>query len=808
MAALQLNFGDSSRASGFVFDEEMKVLYMTGQVGPSSCFVGVLKQISSEAENSLLLLSKQVFDESGVCQSLALQPEESASLLLLSTQEEGGLLTETRPKGSNKSKQYGSMVELQFSADGTTSEYHTTRSVLLHQNQVQIPKTVVVSGNKAFIAAMTSDNPNLREEFPLEGMPDLTPGGDLKYGSNYAMTIEMVRLSGSDTSSTTDTQPATTQWRKPFGVANDDSNQGITVTQMMHVEDNSANNDDDDSLVIAGYTNGSGYAVGQAPDQVEAGFLSKLDATTGSLGMAKRYHFRINQQNMPTQIEAICDDPSDVNALYAVGSYVDVTSNGINSTAAQVNKRIPFVTKFSVENFQVDWERPFEATTHAFALNCGVSTPTAVTSTGNSNAALYVSGVVQNGGELMGQTTTHLQDDVFAMQLSTVDGSATWMTQLGTSGNDRLARGGKGMIVLENHSNGVLLMGDTTGNLYSTASSQSVEVFVVRVDAEGNSPDTSEVSAFDYSRDAAAVAVSAPVKIAPLSAPTQPPVSVPTFRPTTRPPLDPNENDTGGGGGGDNDNIPDTLKSSVVVEQLYFMMAIVLLIVLGCFCFVCFKRRQKEKNTERALVFSYLQAFEVEDIDVRHSAMGGWHGTYVGKLAKGEGDAFDDTDSVNIESYSDNDDAIDRRSQASSDGDGSSHDGSGSLLSSFSHSSIVKDSLFVDYDSKPALGNMAPYSDSPPCSSSSGGGSGGNRRPSSYSDKRPSYTDEPPPSVSRRRSSRRSTSSFLSTGSSEGDNDSFSRALAGDDFNLARLSKAASPQAQQAATDQWGTEIV
>jgi hypothetical protein len=66
--------------------------------------------------------------------------------------------------------------------------------------------------------------------------------------------------------------------------------------------------------------------------------------------------------------------------------------------------------------------------------------------------------------------------------------------------------------------------------------------------------------------------------------------------------------------------------------------------------------QQTEMVTERALVFSYLQEFDLEDVDVRHSATGGWHGTYVGKLAKGN----------DSEKYS--------------------------------HSSLVKDSMFVDYD--------------------------------------------------------------------------------------------------------------
>jgi hypothetical protein len=107
-----------------------------------------------------------------------------------------------------------------------------------------------------------------------------------------------------------------------------------------------------------------------------------------------------------------------------------------------------------------------------------------------------------------------------------------------------------------------------------------------------------------------------------------------------------------------------------------------LLLCCACFC-VSRANRQKEIATERAHVFSYLQAFDVEDVDLRHSATGGWHGTYVNRLAHGlnRGD-IDDAKSA-----------------------------SASTVTSFSfesapltHSSIVKDSLFMDIDTKPSLG--------------------------------------------------------------------------------------------------------
>jgi hypothetical protein len=46
--------------------------------------------------------------------------------------------------------------------------------------------------------------------------------------------------------------------------------------------------------------------------------------------------------------------------------------------------------------------------------------------------------------------------------------------------------------------------------------------------------------------------------------------------------------------------------------------------------------RRVEKETKRALVSSYLQDFDTQDVNVQHSSTGGWHGTYVGKLVEEE----------------------------------------------------------------------------------------------------------------------------------------------------------------------------
>ena len=106
--------------------------------------------------------------------------------------------------------------------------------------------------------------------------------------------------------------------------------------------------------------------------------------------------------------------------------------------------------------------------------------------------------------------------------------------------------------------------------------------------------------------------------------------------------------------GGDVDIKNPSSSSEFLTKEVQTLIWFVIIFALLLFVVAVIQtKRERERKTSRALVFSYLQAFEPENIDVRHSATGGWHGTYVGPLAEGK---------------------------------------------SKSHSSIVKDSLFVDYD--------------------------------------------------------------------------------------------------------------
>jgi len=795
-AGVQTNFGDISFAGGMSYDPQRQIVYVTGQVGPNSCFVGVLKRVeaattvSYEDDNNnnqqqlhpthLEFISKQVFDETAICQTITFRKDTSrpGDALLLSIAEEGGLLTDHRVEGSRKVTQYGGIVALNFNSDGKSSEYNPDQSVLLHQSAaVTIPRSITSDPkrtNRVFIATMTSESTQVEYRNALghknngngegegegegEATPNLTPaGGLLKYGNGFAMTVESIRLA-------TEFSTAEPQWRKPFGIKHETNNSGdatssstrsrasgVTVNQILcrqpqqqqQQQQNQNENDDNEEshvLYIVGSTLGSGPAFGElvldndTGHGVVAGFITRLNSDTGELVSSRRFlGGNKNELSLPledTYIEAICEATDNEDAIYIVGSY-SRTVNGDSirrrrrrrqqqqqqSLAEDVDTQTPvptfddtdnnnddddyddevgqnqfidtpFTAKLKASTLETVWQKTFESTTNARLLGCGVDP--------ESNG-MYVAGLVENGGHLVGRTTSYLGDDIFLIRLRTSDGAVPWAKQLGTSGNDRLAYGGSGLVVL-NGEKGVLLMGDTTSDLYSV-SEQDKEIFVVEVDAHGNFPQITETTGVDYSASSSLVKLSSPIKVDGTEEVTEGgsnsnnnnndsvDLTTPSDKPLISDTITEDSTDIINSiATADSDSNTNTSVQRDRGHEFFLLVSLGLLAVVASSGLYLILSKKKEKEaTERALVFSYLQNFDLEDIDVKQAATGGWHGTYIRSLANGV-NVLDGDGEVLV---SDDIDEVTQR-----------------RLNNLSHSSVVKDILFMDYeDSASSNGN-------------------------------------------------------------------------------------------------------
>jgi len=703
--------------------------------------------------------------------------------LLLSLSEEGGLLTDQREEGSRKAKQYGALLSLEYSADGSSSTFHPDKSVLMYPAAVTIPRSIAndpIHTNRVFVATMTSDSTDIQYRDALgsphvsEGggggvttKPNLTPGGGmLKYGKNFAMTVESIRLA-------TEFSSAEPQWRKPFGVKRKSDNvtrNGVTVNQILFrkgsQQEGEADDKIDQALYVVGSTLGSGSAFGEPEFDndkgygIVAGFITKLDPNTGSLTSSRRFLFNLDENGegneiplRDTYIEAVCEASDDEDAIYIVGSYdrfenvdgfrflqsgvgtvattdpetgtgtehpvytetmtptsfssaeddifdddftddlydddefdddefddddnvdddallddddnvdADYDADSANDNNESTEKRntiaTPFIAKLRASTLETIWQKDFESTTNTRALGCGIDSESKV---------MYIAGNVENGGELAGLTTSLQGDDVFLLQLDSDDGDVSWAKQLGTSNDDRLAYGGSGLVVLKGQQ-GVLLMGDTKDNLYSV-SEQDSEIFIVEIDADGNLPDTTEITGIDNSPGSSLVTLSKPTKVT--SGEETDGATGKKNKPGTK---------TNGSAESSSAHDSTDLESPFLIGyKLYLFVGGCLVAFCFCGCYIHVLEKRKREATERALVFSYLQGFDLEDIDVKQAATGGWHGTYVGKLAEG----------LNL---------LENDAQSSSDGSwDSGNEFVEQKLSKLSHSSVVRDILFMDYD--------------------------------------------------------------------------------------------------------------
>jgi hypothetical protein len=119
-----------------------------------------------------------------------------------------------------------------------------------------------------------------------------------------------------------------------------------------------------------------------------------------------------------------------------------------------------------------------------------------------------------------------------------------------------------------------------------------------------------------------------PIVEAPVKPPTAAPTKTPKAPPATKGTSSALDSDSSGGGG------------------LIFLILLAVAAAMVIAYFISNRNMKKRKaEAQKSSIFSCLQQFDVEDIDLRRSPPGGWHGTYMNKLAYGHNNA-DDT--VNV----------------------------------------------------------------------------------------------------------------------------------------------------------------
>lgn len=427
-------------------------------------------------------------------------------------------------------------------------------------------------------------------------------------------------------------------------------------------------------LLVSGSTRGSGEAFGRAaPNSVdEDGFIMQLKLSDGSFIKHDRHQGQIYdyqddlREGTPSDdfIRGICNNlgkghdthgKSDI--FYVVGGTKgDMTTNsqgpqnengngGFQFGAAVESKYkgswnrdeslMPFMRKVNIDTLKPVWTTQWAAMpkntnafvpTNAYAMDCYVD---------NSNKAIFVVGSVLKDAKMTQGDVEMINqgdDDIWVAKVDEETGNVFWLTQLGSTESDYVAR--RGSIAVNNEGN-VIIYGDTNGSLYRPRDTgedpANTDMFLMTIDGK-----TGAVMDDIYMGGTSSGSVSESIN------------GIPPFVPP-RPPTTSNDNgNSGNSGNSDNgsttSNESEINKSSPKKSKAGTIFGIFFGIIFGLFALYFFMhRRMKRKKAEaqKSSIFACLQQFDVEDIDLRRSPPGGWHGTYMNKLAHGQNNADD-----------------------------------------------------------------------------------------------------------------------------------------------------------------------
>jgi len=643
--AIQTNDDDiPSYAGGMHYDRFTNAIYLTGasytsddeNVSESShCLFGIatLPQLQWKEKGTI-----GTTNAPEACSAISLSQYEGRSEpVIVGSSEQSGLLDNLRT--ARHSNQYGMVLD--FQNNGGSFDF--VGGTVVDEEKVQFPVQVLSDNDKVFLVSMASKSDEVQPDSDrADGRkyPNLTTGGIEKYGAQYEILVErhtIVRESDLPPGSRESTMIL--DWRKPLETADQRS---IFVSGMAII-------DDGDALIVVGSTQGA-----EKGDDFD-GIMAKVSMKSGSFASegdnARSVAYFSSVSGANDWILSVCPDRDDERFFYVTGATGGQMDDSIDKSDSDVTVHA-VVSKIQTDTLDIIWTTQYEVT-HAsgstaeaaasIALGCAM-----VPDEGH----LYIAGDVENGAILEGATESAGGDDIFVAMLDTNTGEKIWTKQVGSSGDDRIARGGG--IVVDADGNAIVF-GDTTGSflrMRDPKASQTSDLFLMTFNQDDGSHENSMSNQLATKKNTSVRANPAPKEWFGTNYSRDPKFV--------------------------------GMITGFIISALVLVMS----------CAVLYRRtKARHELAKQNSIFTYLQQFPVEDIDLRKSPPGGWHGTYLNKLAHGVNTRASLPETPYKDEHLDEDDQV--------------------LFESAKmlHSANVEDSLFMDLSSRPNLGGYSDYND-------------------------------------------------------------------------------------------------
>jgi hypothetical protein len=421
-----------------------------------SCFLARfdMTALQNDADKASRIGSGHIVE---ACSSVSFLKSNQNSFVVVGNSDPGGM--------------YGyPNVATGFAMTLTADSFQVQTGKALESDQVSYPISVVtgdgVNDNTFYVATLTSTTLDKSIIYSTVQNQYEQPNW-LKYkqyGESYEMTIEAVQLQNNQMQ---------TLFSSHFPMTPDANGQksdvylGGMILKTLPIRQ---------VLIVAGSTRGHGEGYGEADGDDEDGFITVLDPELGSLlSTTGKNNERIGTAEDDV-IAGICDDPNDPGSFYIVGGTKGDMGTP-QSGSPPIGSLQAYIQKIDLETLTMVWSKQWGAVRSDNGRTVAIATECMVT----EDDMVYVAGVVNDGASIDPNSPTATSKgghDVFVAQLDGVSGSVRWTQQIGSDGDEALARGGG--LALDDHQD-LIVYGDTTGSLYRARGGDdtSSDVFLV-----------------------------------------------------------------------------------------------------------------------------------------------------------------------------------------------------------------------------------------------------------------------------------------------------------------------------------------
>jgi len=585
--------GIPSYAGGMHYDQFTNSVYLTGATYASGRNG---KDISKTSRCIFAIATLPLFqwkqkDSLGTekapeaCSSVSLASYKGSSeAIVVGSSESSGLLDNLRTV--RRGNQYGMVLDLA----NREGKYELVGGAAVDEEKVQYPIKVITDNDKVFVVSMASMSDELRPEAQKASgkkFPNFTTGGITKFGSQYEILLERHTINRVDDIDKVPPKSVTMglDWRKPLQTSDKKT---IFVSGMAVIEEGKA-------MVVVGSTHGPEFG-----DHFD-GIMAKISTNDGSFALegeeARSVAYFSSLAGNDDWIMNICSDPDDDRYFYITGATGGQMDDSVNKGKDDLTVHA-VVSMIQADTLKIIWTTQFGVTHASGTTNRQAASVALGCAKVRGKGHLYVAGDVENGAILNdAKTESAGGDDIFVAMLNATNGEKVWIEQAGSSGDDRIARGGG--IAVDSNGNAVVY-GDTTGDFHRNRgddSSHTSDLFLMIFDHDDGAH---QASVSNQSTDKTN-----------------------------------NRNNPV-----DSDSTPsewfvpnNKSKAKIIGIIIVVLFSLVLSI---CTAFLIGRRSTKRKDViKKNSIFTYLQKFNVEDVDLRKSPAGGWHGTYLNKLAFG-----------------------------------------------------------------------------------------------------------------------------------------------------------------------------